>query len=485
MRNDSRNLYSRSRYHLENDPRSFCDITDVLLKKESNNIIDSSSVLSIIKKSYIIGDATILKGVTKSPWMHQYLDNDNRFEKLDLPKHGELNLEKKEIAIRFKDLLLKEARKYISGKSVVGILLSGGMDSRIVAGVIRELQERNEFSGTVVGLTWGLENTRDVVYAREVIKKYKWDHVHYPLTAEILAENISLAASLGAEVSPLHLHAMPSVAEEKGIDCILAGSYGDSVGRGEFSGKKLEQLTGQLAFDYNKFGFLTSSFSNKHNKKLELQLANYQENFPRDTLWQQYEVEQQCHYMRRQLGSCMDIIDNKIPVYQMFTLPEVFGFIWSLTPECRDNYVYEELLKILPGQLLDIPWARDGKIYPSKGKVLDNIPSSHNKYGEWLRNDCYDLVNQYLNNDSLERLNIFNPKALNFWKSYWHRCDAKKADKLDERISWLAALSIFCENNSVVGEETMVDSRILLNYEASKGFIYGLAYRKARKIIGK
>jgi len=34
---------------------------------------------------------------------------------------------------------------------------------------------------------------------------------------------------MGAEVSPLHLHAIPKINELGGVDVILAGSYGDSV----------------------------------------------------------------------------------------------------------------------------------------------------------------------------------------------------------------------------------------------------------------
>lgn len=49
-----------------------------------------------------------------------------------------------EIAQELKSRLLDEAIGYLQGKSQVGILLSGGMDSRMLAGVIRELQLRGD-----------------------------------------------------------------------------------------------------------------------------------------------------------------------------------------------------------------------------------------------------------------------------------------------------------------------------------------------------
>lgn len=482
--NRKHNLYYRSKYIYEQGNQTFSNICSALNGKQGSACIDPTSVLSIINKSYIIGDRTLVKGIQKTSWMHDdERSGGNQYAKFELPSHGYRILDAENVARKFKSLLLDEAKDYLIDKNVVGILLSGGMDSRIVAGVVRELQTRGEFNGTVVALTWGLENTRDVVYAKKVVETFNWEHKHYPLSAEILAENIELAATMGAEVSPVHFHAMAMIGQEKGIDCILAGSYGDSVGRGEFSGKKLRQLKDQLVNNYNKFGFLPSSVEQLHRKIIENELVKYQKDFPRKEKWQMYEVEQQCHYMRRQLGFCMDIIDDNIPLYQMFTSPSVFGFIWSLSPECRTDFVYKELLKILPGNLLSIPWARDGKLYPSEGVALDTIPSAHNQYGKWLRRDCYDMVDSALNNGALDSLKIFNPKGLDIWKKNWHKSNAIKADKIDERISWLASLSIFCHENNISSSESLLDSDLCLYIESFKGYFYGSMYRKARQIL--
>src|SRR5690606_25871175 len=105
----------------------------------------------------------------------------------------------------------------------------------IVASVLRQLQLSGQYTGAVTALTWGLEASRDVQYAARITELYQWNFKHFNLTADMLLHNIEVTAAMGAEFSPVHLHAMPQIAGLDGLDCILAGSYGDSIGRGEYS----------------------------------------------------------------------------------------------------------------------------------------------------------------------------------------------------------------------------------------------------------
>src|SRR5690606_42104683 len=103
--------------------------------------------------------------------------------------------------------LISEASGYIEGAARIGILLSGGMDSRVVAGVLRELQLQSGNKFDVVVLTWGDSKSRDVVYSERISKQFGWDLINFPISAATLEKNIHLAGSVGAEVSPLHFHA--------------------------------------------------------------------------------------------------------------------------------------------------------------------------------------------------------------------------------------------------------------------------------------
>lgn len=454
-----------------------------LLSRSNENVIEASSVLSFMMKNYIIGDKSMVQGIKKEPWMHRFDTSINDFIPCDLPQHGDLDFSQREIAHNLKILLLEEILSFANNKQTIGILLSGGMDSRIVAGVLRELQVRGDYTGNVVCLTWGVESTRDVVYAKKIANQFGWELLHFPLSAENLFENIHIAADMGAEFSPLHLHAMNSVAEVKGIDGILAASYGDSIGRAEYSGTKVENLSGLLNNNFDKFGLLSSNVKKEFGVEIQIELDKYHNFFPRTFNWQHFEIERQCHYMRRQLSACMNIIDNNIPLYQIFTKPSVFSYMWSLSPKCRTDYVYVELLKILPGDLLNIPWARDGKIYPSTGNALDDIPSSYNRYGSWLRKECSDIVNTTLNSGVLESLNLFNPYSIKSLKSYWFKSKAESADRFDERIAWMVSLSLFVSKFNIKPNTTNHELPLIDCMNAFKGRCYTSVYRLGRRII--
>jgi asparagine synthase (glutamine-hydrolysing) len=475
-------LGSRSLY-VTDDNLKYKKISDILDENHSYTI-QSSSVLSFMMKNYIIGDETIIKGIKKEKWFHDYnIMTDENIPNI-LPIHNGLKLNNNEIGNKLRSLLLDEARVFLNGKKKIGLLLSGGMDSRVVAGIIRELQETEEFLGDVVALTWGIETTRDVVYSRRIAEKFNWEHKHFNLNSETLINNIYISAERGAEYSPLHLHAMSDISKLSGFDGILAGSYGDSVGRAEFSGRKVQDINSLLNDDFNKFALLNSNVKKENLPFLIGEINKYHECFPREALWEYYEIERQCHYMRRQLGACMDIIDDNIPLYQMFTSVSVFGFMWSLSPECRTDSVYTEVLKKLPGDLLTIPWARDGKIYPGQGDACDNIDASHNLYGIWLRTECSDFVENTIYSGALESLNIFNPYTLSRLKKYWKQSNSSSADRFDERISWMASLSLFVEKYNVKNEG--FSDITYKEYLCSlKGYAYTNFYRNARHILKK
>lgn len=473
-------LGSRRYYSNLNDSHNiYANISDALGTKKT---IDPTAVLGILMKNYPIATRSLVLQVKKTPWMAKP-DNKNGWEYANLPKHGNITLSAKDIAIEFKSRLEEEALEFLDNKKTIGILLSGGMDSRIIAGIVRELQVKGNYSGDVVALTWGIPNARDVIYAKRIAEKFNWEFIHFPLDANTLKENIITAGEMGAEFSPVHLHAMKNVSEVQGLDGVLAGSYGDSIGRGEYSGDRVAVLPSLKSKDFHYFSFLLKDIEKIALHQLEDDLVKARELFPNRSETEYREIEMQMHYMNRQLNSCMSIIDEKIPLYQMFSSPNVFGYIWSLSMECRNDDVYEELLLLLTGDLLDIPWARDGKLYNQQdSESLDNYSQTYNHYGDWLRNDNRDFIVEKIRNGNLQNLGIFNEKALDIWIKRWKRDKVKNADRLDQRMAWLASLSIFVEKNNIQSVETKYKHTWLDFFSEQKGILKTWAYYKSLEL---
>lgn len=452
--------------------------------RESVVALDAASVYSILEKNYIIGDRTICQGIDRTPWMSQP-DGAGGWQYAELPMHGEMRLSEQEISETLEELLCGEAMEFLEGKNSVGLLLSGGMDSRVVAGVLRKLQLRDDYTGSICAITWGVAGSRDLSYAQRIAKEFGWDHVGIPLGPELLRENIHFAAERGAEVSPIHLHGLSELGNIRGLDGVLAGSYGDSIGRGEYSGRHIRKLPRIIDHGLNHFAFLKEEASTRG--KVEI-LADWQagrRRFKGRAEMQLREIDLQMHYMRRQLNTCMEIVDDMVPFYQMFGHPKVFGFMWSLRPECRSDGIYSELLASLPGRLLELPWARTGRAYMGISGPSDELSQHTARYGEWLRNDCRDLVLEWLNSGVLQRLGIFNDRALEHWTRHWPSSVGVGADRLDERMAWLTSLAICIHKYDIKPPQPPVSASFKDAGNLVKARAYTSAYKLARRILGR
>ena len=174
-----------------------------LIKDKGLNKINPIAVNSILAKNFIIGDITLVEGISKTPWLSKI--ENSRVKYFDLPPHKNNIFTNNIIANKLLSLLTHEAINYVEGKKTIGILLSGGMDSRIISGILKKLQDDRIFTGNIVAITWGINNSRDVIYAKKISQKFSWDFVHIPITPETLYDNINLHININININ-LHIH---------------------------------------------------------------------------------------------------------------------------------------------------------------------------------------------------------------------------------------------------------------------------------------
>ncbi|MFL2071582.1 asparagine synthase-related protein [Marinilactibacillus psychrotolerans] len=445
-------------YPYVNEERVSLSIRKILTDNHLENNLDIVGIIEIVNKSYLFEDRTLVKGIKRVPWMTPLELKDNgKLEKLDmnLPDHSEIEENPENIAKSLKEILKKELKTYLKGKKKIGILLSGGLDSRIVAGLIKELELEGVYTGTVSAFTWGVEKSRDVIYSQYICKKFKWEFIHFPLTSSTLLENIYISGKMGAEFSPIHLHAMSNISNIQGVDGIIAGSYGDGVGRGEFSGIKVIDLPKFLKGNLNQFGIIRHKAINKYRNDVINDAYNYRNYIRRNKEYQYREIEQELHYMRRKLQACMSVIGLKIPLYQLFTSPEAVGLMWSLNPKVRNDSVYQHILKTLPYDTGSIPWARTGKAILENDETvdIDKGLKQHHNYGKWLRVDLANEIHELVFSPSIEGLGIFNMTVLERLYKIWIRSKTISTNSLDEIFSWVASLAVFINEYNVENHE--------------------------------
>lgn len=415
--------------------------------------LDIAAVIEVLSRYHCFANRTLVQGVYRSPWMATV--ERNEWVYADLPSYGSKKLSSSEVAKILFTKLQEEILAYCNRRQTIGILLSGGMDSRMVAGVLDYLLKTKQISANVVAITWGGKETRDVVYAQQIAQRLGWEWIHYPISAKILRNNITEAAKHGCEYSPVHLHAMPNVREIIGVDCILGASYGDSIGRGEYSGKHITQLPPFEKYTQNWFNFVHEEAYQEALLDIEEDVKIYRTRYPKELLMQQHEIDWQAHYMRRKLNHCMGVISEKIPLLQVFTSQNVFSFMWSLSPSVRNDFVYQELLTLFYTKLADIPWARTGRPFLSVGRPVDGLSSRHHEYGTWIRGELHETIKEKVLSTALQSLGIFNMQALEsalvLNQKLTHQVHTSK---IDEIAIWLTSLAEFIELYDIKGVQS-------------------------------
>jgi asparagine synthase (glutamine-hydrolysing) len=415
---------------------------EIIKAHKSPKEIDVLAISEILNTNYIFADRTIIQGIHKSPWMANLNAEATAWNYHDVPNHKEIDVDENEIAEELFQRLLAEILSYTEGKNKIGILLSGGMDSRIVAGLLDYLLQNGKLSKQVEisALTWGNSNSRDVIYARKIAELLNWEWKHYVVSAEDLRNNIDEVAKNGCEFSPLHLHALPQMRVDNQLDCVLAGSYGDSVGRAEYSSVKVRNLK-SVAHNFRNVGSLLRQTAFNETKRNHLSdLDKYHQLFPQKLKYQQYEQDYQLHYMRRMLNPCMKFIGNHNPLFQAFTAPDVFGYMWSLKPELRNDSIYSRILKKINPDLAQIPWARTGLPYGVSEGVPDSFMKAHHSYKKLITEDLYEEIKSLVLSEEIKSLEIFNTESLiNSLKliktvnhtKHWY----------EEKLIWIASLA--------------------------------------------
>jgi hypothetical protein len=75
------------------------------------------------------------------------------------------------------------------------------------------------------------------------------------------------------------------------------------------------------------------------------------------------------------LNPCMVVINDKTLLFQIFTIPKVFAYMWSLDVSVRNDKVYYYMLKKFPNKIPEVPWARTGERFMHD----EDVPDQHKK----------------------------------------------------------------------------------------------------------
>lgn len=401
------------------------------LSNDTPLMVDPIGVAQMARFQMLFGQRSLFEGRSYSPYTLPRINLNisiNSSEGLAHELYESLKRELKDIVVKNNNL---------------GILLSGGMDSRIVAIALNDLQNELGTPFYIHGLTWGKDGCRDVEYAQRICKHYGWRHTSFPMSKETLWNNIYLAAELGAECNPVHLHAMDAVSQIQDVDIIIAGSYGDSIGRGEYSGVNVARIPN--IHKTSTFDFHTLSI-----KKSALMMGVQHDIAEIRSSYNQYpsrvvkELDYHSNYLRRKLDQCMDIIAERIPVHQCFKTEGTYSLVLSSDYKFRNNLLYSIILESHADSFIKkIPWARTGLPY-SNTKITcgleDSLSKHFHDYGLWFRRDLYQQCKEIiLSTNQLDA--FFDRKSITSLLNINENLKQEYLSRIDEFLIWLTS---FC-----------------------------------------
>ncbi len=410
----------------------------------SSPSLDAAAILGVLSQTAPTGTRTLLQEVHRQQWLHD-VESGTRFS---LPAHSRNWTTPQSMAASMLKLLRREALAAVAGASEIYVLTSGGLDSRVVVAVLASLYREGQLPVKPRCVTWGSSDSRDVIYAQEVARVAGFDWEHIPLHEQTILDNLTHSVEyLGLLSPPNHLHGMLWFERLPRDAVVLAGSYGDSIGRGEYSGRHLLELESMTANNVlhllSADGLATGRAGIRSDLEALRQLAGDR------PAYAHFEIQQQGFYMRNMIAHCMGVISRYCRLYQMFTSPEIWEYVWSLHPAVRDDRMYRHLLVTLNPEIASIPWARTNK-------SLVRSQASGNKDARRIFHNFYPRIAQYLREGYLDFLDpgwfqqtgIFNGQVVRALGEAVAREDAALMSTRMRTYGiawWLVGLRVLCD----------------------------------------
>ena len=134
---ESKSLFQAPKYHSAETGQWYSKINDAI--SQQTKLTWSKGVfLATLGNGYPFGNGTLFNEIQRQPWLSR-INQDGSTEEMPIPPHGLLGGSAKEIGKRLFELICDEAEAVCAQRDHVYVLLSGGLDSRVIAGTISYL----------------------------------------------------------------------------------------------------------------------------------------------------------------------------------------------------------------------------------------------------------------------------------------------------------------------------------------------------------
>lgn len=364
--------------------------------------LDPVGLLSLVSFQYLPFDRTPFQGVLK---LYRRTEEDRPhligevLGEFRAPQRR--GLSKRQAADRLSRGVVEDLQARVQGAKRLVILLSGGLDSRLILAALLRLRKLGKATDEIRAISWGKEGCADVSLAQEICERegIDWDGVS--LDVETLRTNISeCATTIGPLVSPVHLHAMPKLRTMVDHEeLVLVGTLGNAVIRGEYLWRNVSYGTLPKPADWLEL--LEPGFREAAIQEYDQALEVYRASIPAGAAVHRYEVEMFTSYYQGLLLYAYQYLDKiGVSYSQAFSSLALFDEARTIYPLLRNERLACACIQRLWPSLSDIPTANLAGSYGSH-PCLERLDPAMHDYQAWVAQLSEELLDYA--DDAVER----------------------------------------------------------------------------------
>jgi len=433
-------------------------VSAILADPQVSRRVDPAAVAEYIRFQHLLGDRTFFENVRLLP-NGSVLSIDVRQGRLALRRYWDFDrIPTLPAGVTFDEaveeagrLLRQSVERRLKAPGRVGVYLSGGMDSRVILGLIGRQRM------PVPTVTFGQRGSRDVVYAGRIARAMGSDHHWFELETGAWVPQVAerhLELTEGYQ-SWIHAHGLSVLERARQLmDVNLTGFHGQEL---NWEDPALIHAVDDLSFDCRLFELMTSQTTWPSIDEAEEATLYTPEaaSLLRDQAWESLrrETARWSHLPTHlRVASLSFATDRRFYLYYTvfhrsrieqrfpFCDYEYFDFVHALPPEWLfDRRLRRAVVLRWIRPLGRIPYDKDdlpitdrpsrrlAALAVNKGKAFVNrhgwrvfpeLSTLHSDYEGWLRTDLRSWAEDLLVGDRSVNRGLFRPEAV---RSLWHR----------------------------------------------------------------
>jgi asparagine synthase (glutamine-hydrolysing) len=196
--------------------------------------IDEMALTNFMTLGYSLEDKTFLKNIRLLP--QATVATFERGGRLTMEKYWDYTFHSEEDPVwgeeayidQFAEILMRATERQIDSSEAIGLALSGGYDSRTLAGIL----QKSHFKSRIKTFSYGHSFACDVKYGKEIARTLGFKHSYLPIESTYLREYAEKFVWLmEGTVNCLNAHMLVTYPfiQENSVNTIMSGFLGDNL----------------------------------------------------------------------------------------------------------------------------------------------------------------------------------------------------------------------------------------------------------------